>query len=90
MPSLMPKRILRGARLAMKTTLRPISVAGADAGEDLALAEVTGVEQEADQLVRAFDEAALEHLADGQVAFGEILNAGVLLRTLQPWPRAVA
>lgn len=28
MPSLMPKRILRGARLAMKTTLRPTSFSG--------------------------------------------------------------
>ena len=28
MPSLIPKRILRGARLAMKTTLRPTSLSG--------------------------------------------------------------
>ena len=80
MPSLMPKRILRGARLAMNTTLRPTSVvrlavAGADAGEDLALAEFAGVEFEAQQLVRAFDELARQHLADAQVELGEVVDA---------------
>jgi hypothetical protein len=81
-PSDMPKRILRGARLAMNTDLAPdqhrrIGIAGADAGEDLPLAQVTGVEAEAQQLVRAFDEVAFEHLADAQVHAREVLDADV-------------
>src|SRR5690606_36733858 len=51
-----------------------LAIAGADAGEDLALAELAGVEQEAQQLVRAVDEAAFEHLADAQVEPGEIVD----------------
>jgi hypothetical protein len=51
-----------------------LAVAGADAGEDLARAEVAGVELEAQQLVRAFDEFAREHLADAQVELREIVD----------------
>ena len=89
MPSDTPKRILRGARLAMNTTWRPdqrfrFAVAGADAREDLPLAQFAGVELEAQQLVRALDESALEHLADAQVELGEIVDADDASRQALP------
>ena len=63
----------------MNTTLRPTSFAGspirgADAGKDLALAELAGVELEAQQLVGAFDEFAGDDLADAQVELREIVD----------------
>ena len=50
-------------------------VAGADAGKDLALAELAGIQLEAQQLVGALDEPAVEHLADAQVELGEVVDA---------------
>ena len=52
-----------------------LTITGADAGKDLALAEIAGVEFEPQQLVGAFDEFANQHGADAQVELGEIVNA---------------
>ena len=57
-----------------------IAVAGADAGEDLPLAEFAGVEPETQQLVGALDEAALEHHAHPQVEPGEVVDFPGALR----------
>lgn len=53
------------------------AVAGADAGEDLALAEFAGIQFEPQQLVGAFDEFADQHLADAQIELGEIADFDV-------------
>src|SRR3546814_199932 len=50
-------------------------VAGADAGEDLPLAQFSGVEFETQQLVGALDEFAGHDLADAQVEPGEVVDA---------------
>src|SRR3546814_10732716 len=51
------------------------AVAGADAGEDLPLAQFSGVEFETQQLVGALDEFAGHDLTDAQVEPGEVVDA---------------
>ena len=55
-----------------------LGVAGADA-EKICRWPVAGVQQEAQQLVAALHETALQHLADAQVEFGEIVDADQVL-----------
>src|SRR3546814_16523608 len=51
------------------------AVAGADAGEDLPLAQFSGVEFETQQHVVALDEFAGHALAEAQVQSGEVVDA---------------
>src|SRR3546814_6801187 len=51
------------------------AVAGAYTGEDLPLAQFSGVEFETQQLVGALDEFAGHDLADAQVEPGEVVDA---------------
>ena len=62
MPADMPKRILRGSRLATTTVRRPTSagriVGAANAGKDVALAEFAQIDTQLQELVRIRDEVA--------------------------------
>src|SRR5450432_1326562 len=50
------------------------AVAGADAGKNLALAELARIELETQQPVRVFHKATVQHRGDTQVEFGEIVD----------------
>src|SRR5687768_2639565 len=68
------RREVRDEHDAAPDQLRRFAIGGADAREDLALAEFAGVELEAQQLVRAFDELAGQYPSDAQVESGEVVD----------------
>jgi hypothetical protein len=78
MPSEVPKRILRGARLATTTVSRPTQLLGrvrlANAREHRA-AFLAQVHDQPEQLVRALDSSRLDDARDAQVDASEVFDA---------------
>ena len=78
MPSEVPKRILRGSKLATTTMRRPTKVAQivgrSNAGENFTLAELAHVDPQFQQLVRAGHEIRAQHLGHPQIDAQEFID----------------